>query len=213
MLLLNTYLTIHLSGEGVIARRKGGRGVKDLAIQRALILYSEAVKQLRLGRPDRARRYVEIGLRLLAKAKAKKPMPYRRWVCKNCGLPLVPGLSATVRIRGDRKHVILVRRCIFCGWVSRLPMPRKKSKKVIEAIQGDAHVRIGKQGVTESVLKEIDRLLEDRGVIKVKVLRSLRRREGFDIDRVAEEVAEKLGARVEDVRGGTFVLSRRKRKE
>ncbi|GEM_PF-200661 len=187
--------------------------MRDLAIQRALILYSEAVKQLRLNRPDRARRYVEIGLRLLAKAKARKPMPYRRWVCKNCGLPLVPGLSATVRVRGDRKHVILVRRCVFCGWVSRLPMPRKKrSGKIVEVIQGEAHVRIGKQGVTEGVLREIDRLLEDRGVIKVKVLKSLRRREDFDIDKVAEEVAAKLGARVEDVRGGTFVLSRRKKK-
>jgi len=201
-----------IGGEGVIARKRSARGIKDLAIQRALILYSEAVKQLRLGNPDRARRYIELGLRLLAKAKARKPMPYRRWVCKNCGLPLVPGLSASVRLRGDRKYVILVRRCVFCGWVSRLPMPRKKSRKVIDVIQGEAHVRIGKQGVTEGVLKEIDRFLEDRGVIKVKVLKSLRRKDGFDIDAVAEEIAAKLGARVEDVRGGTFVLSRKKRK-
>lgn len=175
------------------------------------MLYLEAVKQLRLNRLDRARRYVEIGLRLLAKAKARKPMPYRRWVCKNCGLPLVPGLSATVRVRGDRRYVILVRRCVICGWVSRLPMPRKRSRKIVEAIQGEAHVRIGKEGVTEGVLREIDRLLEDRGVIKVRVLKSLRRREDFDIDKLAEEVATKLGARVEDVRGGTFVLSRRKK--
>ncbi len=91
---------------------------------------------------------------------------------------------------------------------------QKKSEKVKEVIQGKAHVNIGKQGITENVIKEIERRLKDEEVIKVRVLRSFKRASGREIEDIAEEVAEKVNARVVDVRGNVFVLvkmrSRRK---
>jgi len=75
--------------------------------------------------------------------------------------------------------------------------------------QKKPEVRIGKSGVTESVLKEIDRMLKDREIVKVKLLKSVRKT--GDRRTIAAQVAEKLGAKLLGVRGGTFVLYRRKR--
>ncbi len=100
--------------------------VKDLAIQRAMILYGTSVKMLKLGLVEVARREIELGLRLLRKARARKPLSYRRYVCKNCLAPLIPGLTARVRIRSNRKQVIITLTCLQCGWVMRKPCTRKK---------------------------------------------------------------------------------------
>ena len=102
------------------------RIIKDLALQRVRKLYTLAVSEVRLGNYDRARRYIEIALNLISKANIRKPMYLRRGVCKNCYVPLIPGLTATVRLRGNRKYIMVVRKCLLCGWVSRVPCPRKK---------------------------------------------------------------------------------------
>jgi len=107
-------------------RRKPRNAVRDLAYQRALMLYDEAVRALRQGMTDLSRRYVTLGLRLLSKANVKKPIKYRRWICKNCLVPLVPGLSCRVRIRRNRKQIIVTRTCLHCGYVVRTPCIRGK---------------------------------------------------------------------------------------
>ncbi len=109
-------------------RRKFRNAKRDLAYQRALILYGEAVKALKKGMTDLSRRYITLGLRLLSKADVRKPVKYRRWVCKNCLVPLVPGLSCRVRIRRNRKQIIVTKTCLHCGYVVRTPCPRGKSR-------------------------------------------------------------------------------------
>lgn len=104
------------------------RLIKDLAIQRAAILYNTSVKMLKLGLVEVARRETELGLRLLRKARARKPLLYRRYVCRNCLVPLIPGLTARVRIRSNRKQVIITLTCLQCGWVMRKPCAKKKQK-------------------------------------------------------------------------------------
>lgn len=104
------------------------RLIKDLAIQRAVILYNTSVKMLKLGLVEVARKEIELGLRLLRKARARKPLLYRRYVCRNCLVPLIPGLTARVRIRSNRKQVIITLTCLQCGWVMRKPCVRKKQK-------------------------------------------------------------------------------------
>ncbi len=83
-------------------------------------------------------------------------------------------------------------------------MDLKKLYKSV--IIGDAHVRIGKNGITEAVLKEIERHLELRGAVKVKVLKAALKATGMDRKTIALTVAEKLRAKLIDVRGRTFVL-------
>ncbi len=95
--------------------------VKDLARQRAVILYREAVKSVKEGRYELARRQVDLALRLLRKVRAKKPLVYRLWVCRNCLIPLIPSVTCRVRVRGNRKYIIVTKTCLLCGWVMRRP--------------------------------------------------------------------------------------------
>jgi len=92
--------------------------------------------------------------------------------------------------------------------VPREAAKRKREKSVVEAIQGKAEVRIGKQGVTPSLVEEIRKRLRAKQVLKVRVNRNALRA-GADKRKVAEEVAALVGAEVVDVRGSTFVLARK----
>ncbi len=102
--------------------------VKDLALQRARILYALAVEEVRKGNVGRSRRYIHIALRLVRKANVRKPTYLRRGICKNCLVPLIPSVTSRVRLRGNRKFIITVRTCLMCGWVSRIPC-RKVGKE------------------------------------------------------------------------------------
>jgi len=74
--------------------------------------------------------------------------------------------------------------------------------------QGPADVQIGKKGIYEGVLKEIDRRLKEKGVVKVRILKSALKVEKMDRKSFAKKVAELLNATLLDVRGRTFVLYR-----
>jgi len=102
--------------------------VKDLAIQRSYLLFNYAVDRVKKGDLNLARRYIELGLKLLRKANASKPYVYRRYVCKNCYIPLIPGLTARVRIKSNKKQIITTTTCLMCGWVSRKPCEKRKGR-------------------------------------------------------------------------------------
>jgi RNA-binding protein len=72
-------------------------------------------------------------------------------------------------------------------------------------------VNIGKKGLTEGVLREIENVLRARGVVKVKLLRSFRESTGLSREEVAEILAKALSAEVVGVRG--FVIALRKERE
>ena len=87
----------------------------------------------------------------------------------------------------------------------------KRLKEIVQ--QRRADVIIGKNGLSEGVLREIDRHLKDKGVVKVKALRSALKAAGLDRKELASRVASVLGAVLLDVRGRTFVLYRPKTRE
>lgn len=70
-----------------------------------------------------------------------------------------------------------------------------------------ADVNIGKGGVHEGLVGEVKRLLEQHGVIKVRVLKSARKTVN---ESAVRELAERLDAVVVDARGFTYVLASRK---
>jgi len=72
-------------------------------------------------------------------------------------------------------------------------------------------VNIGKRGLTEGVLREIENVLRARGVVKVKLLRSFRESMGLSREEVAEILAKARSAEVVGVRG--FVIALRKERE
>ena len=81
-------------------------------IDKLLTMSEEAAKN---GRDDRARRYIDIAMGVSGKTRVR--MPKDRKFCKNCHLPLLPGVNCTVRLSN---HKVCIR-CDVCGKVRRLP--------------------------------------------------------------------------------------------
>jgi len=67
----------------------------------------------------------------------------------------------------------------------------------------NADVIVGKRGLHEGLIKEIDRKLEEKCVIKVRLLKSARALVSEDS---FIKIVEQLGAKVADIRGFTFVI-------
>ena len=81
-------------------------------------------------------------------------------------------------------------------------IPLKKLIKQAKANHAD--VRIGKKGLTEGVINEIKRRLDEHRVVKVRI--------GIDVEdrrKFAREVAEKVNAKLIEVRGYTFILAKK----
>jgi len=72
-------------------------------------------------------------------------------------------------------------------------------------------VWVGKEGLTAQIMNEISRQLEQREVVKTKILQTaLKDQEARDI---ATKIADQTSATLIDVRGHTFVLYKPKRKK
>jgi len=69
---------------------------------------------------------------------------------------------------------------------------------------------IGKGGVSEELLKEIEKQLEKRKTIKIKILESAL--EGDEAEQIASRIAEQTEASLVEVRGHTFVLYKRRKR-
>lgn len=70
-------------------------------------------------------------------------------------------------------------------------------------------VMIGKDGLTETVIDQIDQIIEIRELIKIKIQNN----SAEDAKTVAEEVARELKAEVIQVIGGIVVLYREAKEE
>jgi len=65
-------------------------------------------------------------------------------------------------------------------------------------------VRVGKNGLTEGIIKEIEKHLKKKKIVKVKILNSFI--EGKDKKELAEELAEKTNSRLIHAVGFTVTL-------
>ncbi|RLI71951.1 RNA-binding protein [Archaeoglobales archaeon] len=64
-------------------------------------------------------------------------------------------------------------------------------------------IKIGKKGLTDNIIKEINLQLEKRGMVKVKMLRSFRSEK--DKRELVDEIKAKVKGKLVDLRG--FVLT------
>ncbi|MFW6117644.1 MAG: YhbY family RNA-binding protein [Thermoproteota archaeon] len=69
---------------------------------------------------------------------------------------------------------------------------------------------IGKNGISQNLLEEAEKQLEQSEMVKVKILGSAL--ESEDGERIASKVAEQTGASVVEVRGHTFMIYKRRGK-
>jgi RNA-binding protein len=79
-------------------------------------------------------------------------------------------------------------------------------ERVKECLAGKVDVQLGKNGITEEFIREVKNRLEKHGVVKVRVLKSARKTLGVDVEKLAENIAERTRSQVCEVRGFTFIL-------
>jgi ribonuclease P protein subunit RPR2 len=91
---------------------------KRLTQARMDILWEQAQKDVRAGKPDIARQKMLSARTIAQKTRTKMPRHISRRICKTCGTILVPGNTCRVRVRRNRsKHVVVT--CLSCGAVKR----------------------------------------------------------------------------------------------
>jgi ribonuclease P protein subunit RPR2 len=108
---------------------KGRRLAVDIAVQAMRLLFIEAVKAVREGDWERARRLVRQADEIRRVLRIRKPRFLRRAVCKNCGIPLVPGLTARYRLVSDGSTTRLVVTCLACGYIHRYVLAVGRGRK------------------------------------------------------------------------------------
>jgi RNA-binding protein len=79
-------------------------------------------------------------------------------------------------------------------------------EKISERVAGKVDVQLGKRGITEAFLKELENRLKHQRVVKIRLLKSFRRFSGQSIEDVASYLAEKTNSKVYEIRGFTLIL-------
>jgi RNA-binding protein len=75
-----------------------------------------------------------------------------------------------------------------------------------EANQISPILNIGKNGVTDTLIEELNKQIKANRLVKVRVLKSAE--EGKDVKAIADEIAEATRSTLIEVRGRTVVLYR-----
>ncbi|MDW5551366.1 MULTISPECIES: YhbY family RNA-binding protein [Methanosarcina] len=75
-----------------------------------------------------------------------------------------------------------------------------------EANQLSPILNVGKNGITDSLVEELNKQIKANRLVKVRVLKSAE--EGKDLKAIAEEIATATRSTVIEVRGRTVVLYR-----
>jgi RNA-binding protein len=88
-------------------------------------------------------------------------------------------------------------------------MDRKELK--IEGMSLNPTVQVGKSGLTDAIIKEIDEQLEKREFIKIKMLKSMGPSKYWKDD--VTEMVGKLKAELIEIKGGTILLYRKGKKK
>ncbi|RLG84600.1 MAG: ribonuclease P [Thermoprotei archaeon] len=91
-------------------------------------LYKQALSRLRKGEKDLARRYIEIIIDISRRTRVKPPRYIKRGFCKKCHIPLIPGLTARVRIQSEGKGSRVVVTCLECGWIKRYMIKARRQE-------------------------------------------------------------------------------------
>ena len=93
--------------------------VATIARERIEILVKQA-KEMALKDEDLSRRYVDLARRISSRTKVRIPGELKRFLCKRCGIALVPGHNARIRLRAHSSGIVVT--CLRCGFAKRYPV-------------------------------------------------------------------------------------------
>ncbi|MDR1690831.1 MAG: ribonuclease P protein component 4 [Candidatus Methanoplasma sp.] len=103
-------------------RRISKNAVANIGEERISVLTKLSKNALAEGREDLAARYVSLARKIGMKVNVKMPEDFR--YCKECMMPLIPGMNCTVRLTGGK----IVTRCRHCGGLKRKPYLKERQK-------------------------------------------------------------------------------------
>ncbi|WP_236698190.1 ribonuclease P protein component 4 [Pyrodictium occultum] len=109
-------------------------------------LYRLAVDAARRGDVDYARALVREADELRRRLRLPKPWVLRRGVCRGCGAPLVPGITARVRLVRDGRVTRLVVACLICGYLHRYIVRVRRSRAEGASIKAEGAGSAGARG-------------------------------------------------------------------
>ena len=103
-------------------KRISSRAASDIAEKRMSVLLGLSEEAADGGRPDRARRYVDLARRI--GRRTNTPVPRDFMFCEKCDIPLTPGRNCRVRVMDGRVKVT----CLECGCIRRMPYTREQRR-------------------------------------------------------------------------------------
>jgi ribonuclease P protein subunit RPR2 len=110
---------------GKNARRNYGKtraAVASVATERFQILLDQA-KKMAWTDEELSRRYVNLARKISSRTKVRIPREAKMYLCKGCGLALVPGRNAKIRLHAHTTGIVIS--CMSCGAVKRYPVGGK----------------------------------------------------------------------------------------
>jgi ribonuclease P protein subunit RPR2 len=98
--------------------------VNTIARERIQILLDHARTKAKEDDNRLARRYVELARKISMRTKVRIPREDKRFICKNCLMPLIPGRNARVRLTSEKMSVTIT--CLTCQGIKRYPYSRER---------------------------------------------------------------------------------------
>lgn len=107
-------------------RRSYGKtreAVATVANERIEILVGQARQMVE--KDDRlSRRYVSLARKISERTKVRIPSEMKRYLCRGCGIALVPGRNAKVRLHAAKSGTVIT--CLSCGAVKKYRIASKE---------------------------------------------------------------------------------------
>jgi len=103
-------------------RRISSEMVGDIATQRMITLTRLSKEAVRNCQSDRARRYVTLIRRI--SQRTRTPVPKDLAFCKECDVPMVPGVNCRIRVGNHRVKTT----CLECKRIRRAPYIREQKE-------------------------------------------------------------------------------------
>ena len=110
-------------------RHANRRALERLVRARIRILYEAALEAARRGDLDYSARLGGLIRELSTYTRVRIPRDVKKGLCKHCSAPLIPGLTARVRLVSQGGFSYKVIRCLRCGWIHRYPYKKRREPR------------------------------------------------------------------------------------